>query len=97
MKKKESVLTNLTKLYTLSLLKKKSRHGYDLITTFSARTGKKLSPGQIYPLLDQMKKDGLLRVTIEFQGDRKRKVYSITEKGKKLYNHISDIIKDIIS
>lgn len=97
MKKKESALTNLTKLYTLTFLKKRNAHGYELITSFTSKTGKKLSPGQIYPLLNEMKNDGLLQVSVEFQGNRKRKIYSLTEKGKKLCNNLLDTVKDLLS
>lgn len=39
---------------------------------------------QIYPTLNEMKKDGLLTMEVKYQSDKpNRKVYSITEAGRK--------------
>ncbi|MCK5334126.1 MAG: PadR family transcriptional regulator, partial [Candidatus Aenigmarchaeota archaeon] len=44
-------------------------------------TGKVLSCGQVYPLLDTMQKKGLVTHIEERDGNRKRKVYSLTHDG----------------
>lgn len=82
MKKEESFLTNLTKLYILISLHKEPKHGYRLMTEFEEGLGKKLSPGQIYPLLRAMKRDGLVSVSVEMYKRRERKVYALTASGK---------------
>jgi len=82
MKTEEDLITNPTKLFTLILLYERDMHGYEIMEEFMRRLDKKLSPGQIYPLLSRMLKKGLVEFYEEFQGKRKRKVYRLTEKGK---------------
>jgi len=82
MKTEEPILTNPTKLYVLLMLHESDMHGYQLIEEFKRRLGKKLSPGQIYPLLKLMMEKNLIDVYEEFQGKRKRKIYTLTKKGK---------------
>lgn len=85
MKTEESSLTNLTKLYVLLALNKSQKHGYELMIDFYKVTGKKLSAGQIYPLLNNMQKKGYVTVTRAYEGERERKIYSLTDKGKEYY------------
>jgi len=84
MKAEESLLTNPTKLYTLLLLYESNRHGYEIIEEFMRRLEKKLSPGQIYPLLKSMMKKGFVEVYDEYNGKRKKKVYRITKEGQEI-------------
>lgn len=97
MKREESFLTNLTKLYVLILLYERPMHGYELIIQFEHRLNKRLSPGQIYPLLNNMKNKGLVSVEVEYQGNRKRKVYSLTAKGERLSLNLLSTLKSILS
>ena len=82
MKTEESILTNPTKLFVMLMLHESDMHGYDIISAFKERLDKKLSPGQIYPLLKAMMSKGLVDFYEEYQGKRKRKVYTLTQKGK---------------
>ena len=43
----------------------------------------KLTEGALYPSLHKLEADGLLDVSIENIGNRSRKYYSLTKKGKK--------------
>ena len=97
MKKKEAIITNPTKLYTLVFLYKKPKCGYRLIQDFNFFLGKKLSPGQIYPLLKELVKEGLVEVKEEYTGLRKRKVYKLTEKGMKVCKDAILRLLDVIS
>lgn len=93
-------LTNLTKLYTLTLLSQKPRHGYEIITEVEKRIGKKPSTGQIYPLLENLEEKELLESEKKEVEGRTRKVYQLTEKGedtfsemaRKFYNLIHEIL-----
>ena len=96
MKKEEHSLTNLTKLFVLLSLSKRPSHGYEIIDKFERKTGKRLSCGQLYPLLNSLKRKRLVNVKIEYYGDRKRKVYSLTKGGKKLANQLSNQLKSIL-
>jgi DNA-binding PadR family transcriptional regulator len=67
------------KLSVLHELNQKDLSGYDLMKYFEA-SGKKPSPGYLYPLLNDLQDKGF----ISLKKEGRKKVYSITKKGKKL-------------
>ncbi len=66
------------RILVLKHLSMKPRAGYGLIKDINECTGWKPSYGSIYPLLDSLKKEGL----VEMEEKGKKKVYHLTEKGK---------------
>ena len=62
----------------LRSLEKNSLSGYQLIKQINTATGWKPSTGSVYPLLDAMRKKGILTV----RQDGRRRVYTITTEGK---------------
>lgn len=81
--------TSLYELIILSILMGWSFHGYviakiinDIIGPFA-----KASTGRIYPLLNQMERDGLV-VSVEVQEGRSQRVYSITDHGRKRFHQL---------
>ena len=69
----------------LKHLNKESLSGYDLMKSFET-VGKKPSPGYIYPLLKDLQNKKFISV----KKDKRRKVYSITKKGKELLKNLED-------
>jgi len=72
----------------LGFLMRSSMTGYDLKKAFSISFSffSGLSYGTIYPALKKMEKLGLISKTVEIQdGAPNRKVYTITEAGKKFF------------
>ena len=69
-------------LVILALLSEQPRHGYELIKLLEERSGGFYvpSPGVIYPALTYLEETGLAVVEIEGA----KKLYSITESGRKL-------------
>lgn len=67
----------------LALLYGKSRHGYEIKIGFDDLVQKKwdLNAGQVYTTLDRLVRDGL--VESPGQDKKDRKLYSITDLGKK--------------
>jgi DNA-binding PadR family transcriptional regulator len=58
-------------------------HGYQLINTIRKKHGIYLGPSTIYPLLNELEKQGLIQSKWTFTGnERPRKLYTITGKGK---------------
>ncbi|MCR4368618.1 MAG: PadR family transcriptional regulator [archaeon] len=77
----ELKVTNMAKFYSLVILCDKPMHGYDLIKIAGEKLGKKISPGQMYPFLAKLEKISYVKVKSE--GERDKKVYALTPKGKK--------------
>ena len=70
----------------LGLLSEGPRHGYELKGLYDEALvpSAKLNFGQVYPTLDRLRRDGFVEQDVVSQDDRPdRKVYSITEHGRK--------------
>jgi len=81
------------KYVILDLLKDKPRHGYDIIRELEKLSYGfyKPSPGVIYPTLQMLEQMGYASST-EQEGKR---VYSITEEGRKFLENQSNIADDV--
>ncbi|MWB97256.1 PadR family transcriptional regulator [Agromyces seonyuensis] len=68
------------RLYLLSLLEERPRHGYELIQALSDRFGGTYSPsaGTIYPRLAKLEAEGLVAKS----ADGRKSVYTITDAGR---------------
>jgi len=66
-------------------------HGYALLKNLEEETNEMLviEEGTLYPLLRKLEGNGILKSERKVVENRMRKVYSITERGNKIYNHIS--------
>ena len=69
----------------LKLLSEREMYGYEMIKVINDRTNGALEwkEGTLYPCLHQLEADGLIRSDWrEAPGERRRKYYSITRKGR---------------
>jgi DNA-binding PadR family transcriptional regulator len=57
-------------------------HGYALMSIIRKKHGVYFGPSTIYPILEDLERHGFIQGTWQFIGDRPRKVYTITVKGK---------------
>jgi DNA-binding PadR family transcriptional regulator len=75
-----------TKLAVLTLLSKTALTGYDIMKEIYERTLGfwKLTAGGVYPILRELEKKGYITGVWEARGNRKKKIYEITEEGKQL-------------
>ncbi len=66
-------------------------HGYAILKNLEDDTNEMLviEEGTLYPLLRKLEGKGILKSERKIVENRMRKVYSITERGNKIYNHIS--------
>ena len=76
------------KMIVLKIISKKPIHGYDIIQEIEDKSHGNWvpSPGSIYPILDFL--EGRRYITME-EIDRK-KVYTITEEGKKALDAVDE-------
>lgn len=82
------------KYVILRLLEEKPRHGYDIITELKERFGGAYapSPGTVYPTLTMLEDLGFARAMPEEGG---RKIYEITDEGRKHLAEHSHTVDDI--
>jgi len=69
-------------------LAEKPMHGYQIMTELEQRSGGfwKLSPGSVYPTLQQLADEGLLTTG----GEQTRRVYALTDAGRAVAETIRD-------
>lgn len=94
---KRGYITNLTKFYTLALLKERPRHGYELMEELEKKIGKKPSSGQIYPLLKKLEESGLISHRVVKLGDKEKKVYTLTGEGEKTAYRVMGRFSEVVS
>ena len=68
----------------------KELHGYNILKKLTEKTSAMLviEEGTLYPVLRNLERDGIIKSERETTG-RKRKFYSMTEYGKKVFNHLA--------
>jgi DNA-binding PadR family transcriptional regulator len=81
------------KYVILKLLRDKPRHGYEIMKDLEERMhgAYSPSPGTVYPTLQWLEDEGLV-VAREVEG---KKVYEITDSGRKFLEEHKDIVDDI--
>lgn len=84
------------KYVILRLLDEKPRHGYDIIKELESRFGGSYapSPGTVYPTLTMLEDLGFARVVPEDGG---KKIYEITDEGRKYLTEHSTTVDDIFN
>ena len=65
-------------------------HGYKILKDLTDQTNEMLviEEGTLYPILRKLEGDNIIKSKREESG-RKRKFYSVTEYGKKIFNHLA--------
>jgi DNA-binding PadR family transcriptional regulator len=75
-------------IYGVEMIKELESHGY------------KISPGTLYPILHEMKNDGVLKLEEKKVNGKIRKIYKLTGKGKitlkKLKSFLIELSKEVI-
>jgi len=80
----EELLSDFSRFYILMILYEGPAHGYRILDQFKKRIGKEVSPSLVYPFLQQLEEKGLVRHTIKPIGEKEKKVFELTQKGKEL-------------
>jgi len=89
MQNKEMIKGN-TELLVLKVLSEKDMHGYEMIKVIEAQSGRKfvIKAGTLYPVLHGLEEKGfIVGEWDESTGDRKRKIYKITDVGETQLKH----------
>lgn len=75
---------SLSKFFILSVLQKRSMHGYEIAREVECSTQGCCAPteGTIYPVLREFEQGGYVTAHTETVAGRGRKVYTLTDKGR---------------
>ena len=82
------LISDFSRLYILTILYEGPDHGYGILRKFNTRVGKKISSGFVYPFLQQLEEKKLITEKSEMQGDRERKLYTLTDEGVVFCNRL---------
>jgi DNA-binding PadR family transcriptional regulator len=77
-----SIVSDFSRFYMLTILYEGPEHGYGILRKFKDRVGKKISPGTVYPFLQQLQEKGLISVESQMIGNKEKKLYSLTDEGR---------------
>ena len=92
----DEIVSDFSRFYIFTILYEGPQHGYSIISKFRKRIGKKISPSLVYPFLSQLERKGLVKHTLKLVGEKKKKVFELTEKGtelcKQLFKRFSALV-----
>lgn len=96
----EQLKKGSAEILILTLLVDRSRHGYDLAKLIERRSEGALHfyPASLYPTLYRMEKSGWIKGRwVEKQGQRRRRYYQITSKGRSVLADQRETWREFVS
>lgn len=93
----DEIVFDFSRFYILTILYEGPQHGYSIISKFRKRIGKEISPSLVYPFLTQLEKKGLVNYSLRPVGEKKKKVFELTEKGRELCKQLFKRFSALVS
>ncbi len=97
----DEIVSDFSRFYIFMILYEGPTHGYSIINRFRKRLKKEISASLVYPFLQRLEEEGLVKHIIKPVGKKKRKVYELTEAGNKiclsLFKRFADITSSAIT
>lgn len=79
----------------LVLLRNRQRYGLEILEILEKRSGLFVTEGTLYPLMNRLKREGLLvSEWVESESGHPRKYYSLSKEGKKFVEQMIDYWKE---
>ncbi|MEJ2251171.1 MAG: PadR family transcriptional regulator [Candidatus Lokiarchaeota archaeon] len=95
-KKKEIEVKNLTKFFTLALLRSKnSVTGYSILKRLKSDMGRTASPTYVYDFLNSLKEEGYIE-DVPTPDSKRAKGFRLTEKGIKFTDRMFSRFENVI-
>jgi DNA-binding PadR family transcriptional regulator len=92
-----SIVSDFSRVYILTILYAAPAHGYEIISKFKKAMGKDISPSLVYPFLKQLEQKQLLKHTLKPVGAKKKKVFELTVEGKEFSEQLFKRFSELIS
>jgi Fe2+ or Zn2+ uptake regulation protein len=80
----DDLVSDFSRFYILTILYEGPAHGYQILNRFKKRVKKEVSPSLVYPFLQQLEEKGLVKHRIKHVGEKEKKVFELTRKGREL-------------
>jgi len=80
----DDLISDFSRFYILTILYEGPAHGYQILSRFKKRVKKEVSPSLVYPFLQQLEEKGLVTHTLKPVGEKEKKVFELTKKGREL-------------
>ena len=80
----DALVSDFSRFYILTILYEGPAHGYQILRRFKRRVRKEISPSLVYPFLQQLEEKSLVRHTVKTVGEKEKKVFELTRKGRAL-------------
>src|SRR3989304_7905973 len=93
----DGLISAFPRFYIFTILYEGPAHGYQIITRFKKRVKKEISPSLVYPFLRQLEKKVLVKHTIKPVGEKEKKVFELTEKGRELTTVLFKRFAELVS
>jgi DNA-binding PadR family transcriptional regulator len=93
----DDLISDFSRFYILTILYEGPTHGYQILSRFKKRVKKEVSPSLVYPFLQQLEEKGLVNHIVKPVGEKKRKVFELTEKGRELCTALFKRFAELVS
>ncbi len=93
----QELISDFSRFYILTILYEGPAHGYSIISKFRKRIGKTISPSLVYPFLKELEEKNLLIHTIQAVGKKERKIFELTDEGRKLCTRLFKRFANLVS
>jgi DNA-binding PadR family transcriptional regulator len=93
----DELISDFSRFYILTILYEGPSHGYQILSRFKKRVKKEVSPSLVYPFLQQLEGKGLVKHLLKPVGEKEKKVFELTEKGKELATGLFKRFAELVS
>jgi DNA-binding PadR family transcriptional regulator len=93
----DSLISDFSRFYILTILYEGPAHGYQILSRFKKRVKKEVSPSLVYPFLQQLESKGLVRHVLKSVGEKEKKVFELTDRGRELATQLFKRFAELVS
>jgi len=93
----DALVSDFSRFYILTILYEGPAHGYQILSRFKKRVKKEVSPSLVYPFLQQLEEKGLVKHTVKTVGQKEKKVFKLTRKGRALCTGLFKRFAELVS
>jgi DNA-binding PadR family transcriptional regulator len=93
----DDLVSDFSRFYILTILYEGPAHGYQILSRFKKRVKKEVSPSLVYPFLQQLEEKGLVKHTLKHVGEKEKKVFELTKKGRELATGLFKRFAELVS